>query len=214
MCSRSLPTSGSADCSFERAGAQLGATDSENIELRYAFVSRPKRSHRVPRRDARAALLLRVAIRHDDRCCSWRTLSSTTPRARSRPSRPPSRPTEGSATCRHRHYDRRLFAVSAVVTEVAHRLQDDGVDIKAIDLRSLCPLERNTLIASVSKTDVRLSRSTTGSPAVSAPRSSYSSPTARRRIGSPAALRQTAGPGGFALGRIALHRGEDGAIVA
>jgi len=43
--------------------------------------------------------------------------------------------------------------MAAVALEAAEELADDGIEVEVVDLRSLRPLDRDTIIASVKKTN-------------------------------------------------------------
>src|SRR6202167_3521511 len=112
-------------------GQQLGATHSQNIELFYAFV--PGMKVVAPSNPADAKALLLAAIRDDD------TPAEIGKAAVTRPGR-----------------DLTLIGYSRmahVAAEVAAQLaESDGLDIEGVDLRSLRPLDRETIVASVRKT--------------------------------------------------------------
>lgn len=133
-------------------GQQLGATHSQNIELYYAFV--PGLKVVAPSTPADARALLRAAIRDDDPVLFLENLALYNTKGEV----PDELPTVeiGKAAVRREGTDITLIGYSrmaAVAGQVARRLhEDDGIDAEVIDLRSLRPLDRDTLIASVRKT--------------------------------------------------------------
>ena len=134
-------------------GQQLGATHSQNIELFYAFVPGMKVvAPSTPGRRQGAAAWPRSAT--TTRSCSSRTSRSTTPRARCRTTTTPAE--IGRAAVTRPGKDLTLIGYSRmalVAAEVAAPLaESDGLDIEVVDLRSLRPLDRETLIESVKKT--------------------------------------------------------------
>jgi pyruvate dehydrogenase E1 component beta subunit len=133
-------------------GQQLGATHSQNIELYYAFV--PGLKVVAPSTPADARALLRAAIRDDDPVLFLENLALYN----SKDEVPDElAPVEiGKAAVRRDGTDITLIGYSrmaGVATRVAERLhEEDGISAEVIDLRSLRPLDRDTLIASVRKT--------------------------------------------------------------
>jgi pyruvate dehydrogenase E1 component beta subunit len=133
-------------------GQQLGATHSQNIELYYAFV--PGLKVVAPSTPADARALMRAAIRDDDPVLFLENLALYNTKGEV----PDELPAVeiGKAAVRREGTDITLIGYSrmaAVASQVARRLhEDDGIDAEVIDLRSLRPLDRDTLIASVRKT--------------------------------------------------------------
>lgn len=133
-------------------GQQLGATHSQNIELYYAFV--PGMKVVAPSSPADAKALLLAAIRDDDPVLFLENLAlyNTTGEVPD-----DDIPAEiGRAAVTREGGDITVVAYSrmaAVALQVAERLaESDGIDVEVVDLRSLRPLDRDTIIASVKKT--------------------------------------------------------------
>lgn len=133
-------------------GQQLGATHSQNIELYYAFV--PGLKVVAPSTPADARALLQAAIRDDDPVLFLENLALYNTK-----DEVPDQfePIEiGKAAVRRTGTDITLIGYSRmakIATQVAERLHDkDGISAEVIDLRSLRPLDRDTLIRSARKT--------------------------------------------------------------
>lgn len=158
-------------------GQQLGATHSQNIELYYAFV--PGLKVVAPSTPADARALMRAAIRDDDPVLFLENLALYNVKGEVPADLAPAE--IGKAAVRRVGSDITLIGYSrmaAVATQVARRLHDDdGIDAEVIDLRSLRPLDRDTLVESVARRDAPSSPRTTGSPTASAPRSRHPSRT-------------------------------------
>src|SRR5580700_4534952 len=124
-------------------GQQLGATHSQNIELFYAFV--PGMKVVAPSNPADAKALLIAAIRDNDPVLFLENLALYNTTAEI-----------GRAAVTRPGKDLTLIGYSRmahVAAEVAASLaESDGLDIEVVDLRSLRPLDRETMVASVSKT--------------------------------------------------------------
>ncbi len=133
-------------------GQQLGATHSQNIELYYAFV--PGMKVVAPSSPADAKALLLAAIRDDDPVLFLENLALYNTKGEVPDDDTPAE--IGRAAVTRRGTDVTVVAYSRmamVALEVAERLAEtDGVDVEVIDLRSLRPLDRDTVIASVKKT--------------------------------------------------------------
>ncbi|UCR88756.1 alpha-ketoacid dehydrogenase subunit beta [Mycetocola spongiae] len=133
-------------------GQQLGATHSQNIELFYAFI--PGMKVVAPSTPADARALLMAAIRDDDPVLFLENLSLYNTRGEVPEDLEPAE--IGRARISRAGADLTLIGYSrtaAVALAVATRLaESEGLDIEVIDLRSLRPLDRPTLIASVQKT--------------------------------------------------------------
>ncbi|MDV3129870.1 alpha-ketoacid dehydrogenase subunit beta [Mycobacterium sp. 21AC1] len=133
-------------------GQQLGATHSQNIELYYAFV--PGLKVVAPSTPADARALMRAAIRDDDPVLFLENLALYNSKGEVPAELPPAE--IGKAAVRRDGTDITLIGYSrmaSVATQVAERLHvSDGISAEVIDLRSLRPLDRDTLIASVRKT--------------------------------------------------------------
>ncbi len=132
-------------------GQQLGATHSQNIELYYAFV--PGMKVVAPSTPADAKALMLAAIRDDDPVLVLENLAlyNTTGEV-------PDvvEPAEiGRAAVARTGKDITVIAYSrmaVIARQAAEVLAREGVDVEVIDLRSLRPLDRDTIVASVRKT--------------------------------------------------------------
>ena len=134
-------------------GQQLGATHSQNIELFYAFV--PGMKVVAPSSPADAKALLTAAIRDDDPVLFLENLAlyNTTGEVPDDDT-----PAEiGRAKVTRRGSDITVVSYSrmaVVALEVAELLaESDGIDVEVVDLRSLRPLDRDTIIESVKRTN-------------------------------------------------------------
>jgi Pyruvate/2-oxoglutarate dehydrogenase complex, dehydrogenase (E1) component, eukaryotic type, beta subunit len=132
-------------------GQQLGATHSQNIELYYAFV--PGLKVVAPSTPADAAALLRAAIRDDDPVLFLENLGLYNTKGEV--------PDEevvgeiGRAAVTREGTDITLIGYSRmamVANQVADRLAEEGISVEVVDLRSLRPLDRETVVESVKKT--------------------------------------------------------------
>ncbi|GAA4219725.1 alpha-ketoacid dehydrogenase subunit beta [Actinocatenispora rupis] len=134
-------------------GQQLGATHSQNVELYYAFV--PGMKVVAPSDPADAKALLLAAIRDDDPVLVLENLALYNTRGEV-PDHDEPAPI-GTARITRTGTDITLVAYSrmaAVALQVAERLAEtDGIDAEVVDLRSLRPLDRDTVVASVRKTN-------------------------------------------------------------
>jgi pyruvate dehydrogenase E1 component beta subunit len=132
-------------------GQQLGATHSQNIELYYAFV--PGMKVVAPATPADAKALMLAAIRDDDPVLVLENLAlyNTTGEVSDE-----IEPAEiGRAAVVREGSDITVVAysrMSVVALEAAERLAAEGIDVEVVDLRSLRPLDRDTIVASVKKT--------------------------------------------------------------
>lgn len=133
-------------------GQQLGATHSQNIELYYAFV--PGLKVVAPSTPADARGLLQAAIRDDDPVLFLENLALYNTKDEMPADQAPIE--IGKAAVRREGSDITLIGYSRmakIATQVAEWLHDkDGIEAEVVDLRSLRPLDRDTLIASVRKT--------------------------------------------------------------
>ncbi|MCK9929893.1 alpha-ketoacid dehydrogenase subunit beta [Frankia sp. Mgl5] len=132
-------------------GQQLGATHSQNIELYYAFV--PGLKVVAPSTPADAKALLRTAIRDDDPVLFLENLALYNVKGEV----PEDLPTAeiGRAAVTRPGTDITLIGYSrmaAVALEAAEKLAAEGVSAEVVDLRSLRPLDRETLVHSVRRT--------------------------------------------------------------
>ena len=133
-------------------GQQLGATHSQNIELFYAFV--PGMKVVAPSTPADAKALLIAAIRDDDPVLFLENLALYNNKGEVPDSDIPAE--IGKAAVTRRGSDITLIGYSRMAhlaSQVAEKLAElDGLDIEVVDLRSLRPLDRETVVESVKKT--------------------------------------------------------------
>jgi len=133
-------------------GQQLGATHSQNIELYYAFV--PGMKVVAPSTPADAKALMLAAIRDDDPVLVLENLAlyNTTGEVPD-----DVEPAEiGRAAIARPGHDITVIAYSrmaVVARQAAELLASEGIDVEVVDLRSLRPLDRDTIVASVKKTN-------------------------------------------------------------
>ncbi|MEU8262954.1 alpha-ketoacid dehydrogenase subunit beta [Micromonospora sp. NPDC048999] len=134
-------------------GQQLGATHSQNIELYYAFV--PGMKVVAPSNPADAKALMLAAIRDDDPVLVLENLALYNTKGEVYDEDVPAE--IGKAKITREGSDITVVAYSrmaAVALQVAEQLaESDGIDVEVVDLRSLRPLDRATIIASVQKTN-------------------------------------------------------------
>jgi pyruvate dehydrogenase E1 component beta subunit len=133
-------------------GQQLGATHSQNIELYYAFV--PGMKVVAPSTPADAKALLLAAIRDDDPVLFLENLALYNTKGEVPEDDTPAE--IGKAAIKRVGTDITLVGYSRmayVAMQVAEELaESDGLNIEVVDLRSLRPLDRETIINSVKKT--------------------------------------------------------------
>ena len=149
----------------EGGGQQLAATHSQNFSSWYAYI--PGLKVVAPATPADARGLLKASIRDDDPVIFLENLALYNTKGEvpglgnngSSADRQPPRDDVvpiGTAAIMKQGSDLTLVAysrMSVVALEVARRLeQDQGISIEVIDVRSLRPLDRPTLIDSVKKT--------------------------------------------------------------
>jgi pyruvate dehydrogenase E1 component beta subunit len=132
-------------------GQQLGATHSQNIEVYYAHV--PGLKVVAPSTPADAKGLLAAAVRDDDPVLVVENLALYNTRG----DVPDGEHVLeiGAAAIAKEGTDITVVAYSraaAIAVDVARRLEDEGISIEVVDLRSLRPLDRSTICASVRKT--------------------------------------------------------------
>jgi pyruvate dehydrogenase E1 component beta subunit len=132
-------------------GQQLGATHSQNIEVYYAHV--PGLKVVAPSTPADAKGLLATAVRDDDPVLVVENLALYNTRG----DVPDGEHVLeiGTAAIAKEGTDITVVAYSraaAIAVDVARRLEDEGISIEVVDLRSLRPLDRSTICASVRKT--------------------------------------------------------------
>ncbi|HUX03767.1 MAG TPA: alpha-ketoacid dehydrogenase subunit beta [Acidimicrobiales bacterium] len=133
-------------------GQQLGATHSQNIELYYAFV--PGLKVVAPSTPADAKALLIAAIRDDDPVLFLENLALYNTKGEVPDHDTPAQIGRAAITREGRHLTLIGYSRMAhVAKKVADQLADhEGLDIEVIDLRSLRPLDRETIVESVKKT--------------------------------------------------------------
>ncbi|WP_405072225.1 alpha-ketoacid dehydrogenase subunit beta [Kribbella sp. NBC_01510] len=133
-------------------GQQLGATHSQNIELYYAFV--PGLKVVAPSNPADAKALLLAAIRDDDPVLFLENLALYNTRDEVPDHDEPAE--IGRAAITRPGTDITVIGYSrmaAVGLQVAEELaRTEGIDCEVIDLRSLRPLDRPTVVESVRRT--------------------------------------------------------------
>lgn len=134
-------------------GQQLGATHSQNIELFYAFI--PGLKVVAPSTPADAKALLIAAIRDDDPVLFLENLALYSTNGEVPDTSEPA--VIGKAAVTREGTDLTLIGYSRmayIANKVAEELAiSDGLNIEVIDLRSLRPLDRETIINSVKKTN-------------------------------------------------------------
>ncbi|MEU8221445.1 alpha-ketoacid dehydrogenase subunit beta [Kribbella sp. NPDC048915] len=132
-------------------GQQLGATHSQNVELYYAFV--PGMKVVAPSNPADAKALLLAAIRDNDPVLFLENLALYNTKGEVPDADVPAE--IGRAAVTRTGSDLTVIGYSrmaAVGLQVAQRLAADGIDAEVVDLRSLRPLDRETIVRSVRKT--------------------------------------------------------------
>jgi pyruvate dehydrogenase E1 component beta subunit len=132
-------------------GQQLGATHSQNVELFYSFI--PGLKVLAPSTPAEASSMLKAAIRDDDPVLFLENLSLYNTRGEVPEEATPAE--IGRAAVTRAGTDITIVAYSRmahVAAGVAEQLAADGVSAEVVDLRSLRPLDRETVVASVRRT--------------------------------------------------------------
>ncbi|SDP42433.1 pyruvate dehydrogenase E1 component beta subunit [Actinopolyspora xinjiangensis] len=132
-------------------GQQLGATHSQNIELYYAFV--PGLKVVAPSTPADARALLKASLADNDPVLFLENLALYNTKGEVPEDAPPAE--IGKAGVTRVGSDITIIGYSrmaTVATQVADQLSEEGVSAEVIDLRSLRPLDRETLVESVRKT--------------------------------------------------------------
>jgi len=132
-------------------GQQLAATHSQNLEVWYAHV--PGLKVVAPATPADAKGLLTAAIRDDDPVIVLENLALYNTKG----AVPAGELVAdiGTARVAKPGHDITVVAYSratVIALEVARQLEEDGISVEVIDLRSLRPLDRDTICASVRKT--------------------------------------------------------------
>ncbi|HEY5225086.1 MAG TPA: alpha-ketoacid dehydrogenase subunit beta [Microbacteriaceae bacterium] len=133
-------------------GQQLGATHSQNIELYYAFV--PGMKVVAPSTPADAKALMLAAIRDDDPVLFLENLALYNTKGEVPDDDTPAQIGKAAVTRTGKDltligYSRMAYVASQVAQQLA---ESDGLDLEVIDLRSLRPLDRETIVESVKKT--------------------------------------------------------------
>jgi pyruvate dehydrogenase E1 component beta subunit len=135
-------------------GQQLGATHSQNIELFYAFV--PGLKVVAPATPYEASALLKAAIRDNDPVLFLENLALYNTKGEVPSDIASIPPGEiGRALVTRPGTDVTIIAYSRmahVALEAASRLAAEGISAEVVDLRSLRPLDRETIVASVRRT--------------------------------------------------------------
>lgn len=132
-------------------GQQLGATHSQNVELFYSFI--PGLKVLAPSTPAEASAMLKAAIRDDDPVLFLENLALYNTKGEVPDEIAPAE--IGRAAVTREGTDVTIIAYSRmahVAAEVAEKLAADGVSAEVVDLRSLRPLDRETVVASVRRT--------------------------------------------------------------
>jgi len=132
-------------------GQQLAATHSQNLEVWYAHV--PGLKVVAPATPADAKALLTAAIRDDDPVLFLENLALYNTKGEV----PDGEQVAEIGTASVAKVGSDLTVVSysrstVVALEVARQLEADGVSVEVVDVRSLRPLDRETICASVRKT--------------------------------------------------------------
>lgn len=133
-------------------GQQLGATHSQNVELYYAFV--PGMKVVAPATPADAKALLLAAIRDDDPVLVLENLALYNTTGEVPDDLAPAE--IGRAAVTREGSDITVVAYSrmaVVALQAAEILAAEGIDVEVVDLRSLRPLDRETIVESVRKTN-------------------------------------------------------------
>ncbi|MBT2494308.1 MULTISPECIES: alpha-ketoacid dehydrogenase subunit beta [Microbacterium] len=133
-------------------GQQLGATHSQNVELYYAFV--PGMKVVAPATPADAKALLLAAIQDDDPVLVLENLALYNTTGEVPDDLAPAQ--IGRAAVTREGSDITVVAYSrmaVVALQAAEILAAEGIDVEVVDLRSLRPLDRETIVESVRKTN-------------------------------------------------------------
>ena len=132
-------------------GQQLAASHSQNIEVWYAHV--PGLKVVAPATPADAKALLTAAIRDDDPVIVLENLALYNTKGEVPDGEQVAE--IGTAQVLKQGSDLTVIGYSratVIALDVARQLDDDGVSVEVVDLRSLRPLDRVTICASVRKT--------------------------------------------------------------
>jgi pyruvate dehydrogenase E1 component beta subunit len=132
-------------------GQQLAATHSQNLEVWYAHV--PGLKVLAPATPADAKALLTAAIRDDDPVIFLENLSLYNTKGEVPDGEQVAE--IGKAAVAKEGTDLTVITYSrgtVIALETARQLEDEGISVEVVDLRSLRPLDRETFCASVRKT--------------------------------------------------------------
>jgi pyruvate dehydrogenase E1 component beta subunit len=132
-------------------GQQLGATHSQNVELFYSFI--PGLKVLAPSTPAEASAMLKAAIRDDDPVLFLENLALYNTRGEVPDEVTPAE--IGRAAVTRTGTDVTIIAYSRmahVAASVADELAAAGISAEVVDLRSLRPLDRETVVESVRRT--------------------------------------------------------------
>jgi pyruvate dehydrogenase E1 component beta subunit len=132
-------------------GQQLAATHSQNLEVWYAHV--PGMKVLAPATPADAKALLTAAIRDDDPVLFLENLALYNTRGEVPEGEQVGQ--IGTAAVVKPGHDLTVVSYSrgtVIALEVASQLEQDGVSVEVVDLRTLRPLDRETVCASVRRT--------------------------------------------------------------
>jgi pyruvate dehydrogenase E1 component beta subunit len=132
-------------------GQQLAATHSQNLEVWYAHV--PGLKVVAPSTPADAKALMTAAIRDDDPVFVLENLSLYNTKGEVPDGEHVAE--IGKAAVVKQGTDLTVVAYSratVIALDVARQLEDQGISVEVVDLRSLRPLDRETVCASVRKT--------------------------------------------------------------
>ncbi len=134
-------------------GQQLGATHSQNVELFYSFI--PGLKVVAPSTPAEASAMLKAAIRDDDPVLFLENLALYNTKAELPAPVEDIEPAEiGRAGVTREGTDITIIGYSRMARVAARspKLAAEGVSAEVVDLRSLRPLDRQTIVDSVRKT--------------------------------------------------------------
>jgi len=133
-------------------GQQLGASHSQNIELYYSFV--PGLKVVAPSTPADAKALLLASIRDEDPVLFLENLALYNTKGEVPDADEPAQIGQAAVTRQGRDLTLIGYSRMALVAqEIAEQLaESEGLDIEVVDLRSLRPLDRQTIVESVKKT--------------------------------------------------------------
>ncbi|GAA4376230.1 pyruvate dehydrogenase complex E1 component subunit beta [Actinomadura verrucosospora] len=135
-------------------GQQLGATHSQNVELFYSFI--PGLKVLAPSTPAEASAMLKAAIRDDDPVLFLENLALYNTKGELPAAVEDVEPAEiGRAAVTRPGTDITIIGYSRmarVASEVAETLAAEGISAEVVDLRSLRPLDRQTVVDSVRRT--------------------------------------------------------------